>query len=207
MKLVILHLSLLVACAFGEYTKGLSGKFPKLEDIKPAATKKAEARSLDGIPEPKSEEVLGYGLGDVKTSYGSDGSIEKTLPLPGGHEISVGVGKDGGFGYGYTTDEHGNIGGLSHEHASIGGLSHMAGLHLAEGLGVSEKSHEHGSIGGLSHEHGSIGGLSHMAGLHLPAALDISEKSHGHGYSHHGHGHGHGHAHGHGHGHGNNTLL
>ncbi|GIZ04257.1 uncharacterized protein CEXT_223311 [Caerostris extrusa] len=93
MKLVILHLSLLVACAFGEYTKGLSGKFPKLERHQASSHKKAEARSLDSIPEPKSEEVLGYGLGDVKTSYGSDGSMEKTLPLPGGHEISVGVGK------------------------------------------------------------------------------------------------------------------
>ncbi|GBO11764.1 hypothetical protein AVEN_18070-1 [Araneus ventricosus] len=65
MKRVALHLSLLVACAFGEYTKGLSGKFPKLEDVR-SAVKKAEARSLGdlkAIPEAKSDELLGFGFG------------------------------------------------------------------------------------------------------------------------------------------------
>lgn len=33
----VLHLIVLVAVAYGEYTKGLTGKFPKLEDIEAAA--------------------------------------------------------------------------------------------------------------------------------------------------------------------------
>lgn len=78
-----------------------------------------------------------YFIGAVKTSYGADGSIEKTLSLPGNHEISIGQGKNGGFGYGYTTDEHGKIGGLS---AAPSIMEHL--------YGVSERGHYGGGGGG-----------------------------------------------------------
>ncbi|XP_055942721.1 uncharacterized protein LOC129972563 [Argiope bruennichi] len=174
----VLHLSLLVACAFADYTKGLSGKFPKLEDIN-AEAKVPEARFLYGIPEPKSEELLGLGLGDVKTIYGTDGSLEKTFSLPGEHAITAEVGKDGGFRYGYTTEEHGEI----------GGLDGASGFNLGEGYGISEKSHGHGyGHGGGGGGYGHGGGHGHGGG-----------NGHGQG---HGHGHGHGHGQGHGQGHG-----
>lgn len=65
MKIQVLHLSLLVACAFGKFPKSATGKFPKLEDVK-TAIKHTEARSmgdLKAIPESKSDELFGFGFG------------------------------------------------------------------------------------------------------------------------------------------------
>ncbi|GBO10454.1 hypothetical protein AVEN_172406-1, partial [Araneus ventricosus] len=133
-----LHLSLLVACAFGEYTKGLSGKFPKLEDVR-SAVKKAEARSLGdlkAIPEAKSDELLGFGFGDALSSIGADGSFEKSLNLP--EEF----GKDLGLGFGFSNDAP----------SPIDGLSEISSSDIGEGYGLSARGHGHG------HGHGGHGG-------------------------------------------------
>lgn len=73
--------------------------------------------------------------------------MEKTYNLPNNHEISIGVGANGGFGYGYTTDEQGNIGGLH-------------GFSVGESLyGINQRGHGHGyghhGHGG-GHGHGSV---------------------------------------------------
>ncbi|GIZ04263.1 hypothetical protein CEXT_223361 [Caerostris extrusa] len=96
MKFVVLHLSLLVAYACAEYAQGLSGQFPKLEDVQ-LKVKEAEGRSLGdllAVPEAKS----GYGFGGE--SYG----------LGHGHG---GGGGGGGGGYGHGG---GHGGGHGHGH-------------------------------------------------------------------------------------------